>query len=134
MNYVYGRNRLALKSIFKDKDITLEMSKFKGSFEPSLYIPRSISIIDRMIDSGSFNKFNVHNFAMNMVIACNITYRNLLTFGHYRLDLIDPYKVKDDINTVLFSHVYAIYGNGTNDHNLIEIKELCDKWNRNFLH
>ena len=134
MNYVYGRNRLALKSIFKGKDITLEMSKFKGSFEPSLYIPRSISIIDRMIDSGIFNKFNVHNFAMNMVIACNITYRNLLTFGHYRLDLIDPYKVKDDINTVLFSHVYAIYGNGTRDPNLIEIKELCDKWNRNFLH
>lgn len=134
MNYVYGRNRLALKSIFKDKDITEEMSKFKGSFEPSLYIPRSESIIDRMIDSGRFNKFNVHNFAMNMVIACNITYRNLLTFGHYRLDLIDPYKVKDDINTVLFRHVYVIYGNGTRDPNLIEIKELCDRWNNNFLH
>lgn len=134
MNYVYGRNRLALKSIFKDKDITSEMSKFKGSFEPSLYIPRSISIVDRMIDSGRFNRFNVHNFAMNMVIACNITYRNLLTFGHYRLDLIDPYKVKEDINTVLFSHVYAIYGNGAIDPNLIEIKELCDRWNRNFLH
>ena len=69
-----------------------------------------------------------------MVIACNITYRNLLTFGHYRLNLIDPYKVKEDINTVLFSHVYAIYGNGTREHNLIEVKELCDKWNSNFLH
>ncbi len=134
MNYVYGRNRLAIKSIFKDKDITEEMSKFKGSFEPSLYIPRSVSIVDRMIYSGRFNKFNVHNFAMNMVIACNITYRNLLTFGHYKLDLIDPYKVKDDINTVLFSHVYAIYGNGTRDPNLIDIKELCDRWNNNFLH
>lgn len=134
MNYVYGRNRLALKSIFKDKDITLEMSKFKGSFEPSLYIPRSESIVDKMIASHRFNRFNVHTFAMNMVIACNITYRNLLTFGHYKLDLIDPYKVKEDINTVLFSHIYAIYGNGTRDPNLTEVKELCDKWNSNFLH
>lgn len=132
MNYVYGRNRLAIKSIFKDKEINIEMLKFKGSFEPSLYIPRNISIIDKMIDSGNFNVRTVNNFAMNMVIACHITYHNLLTFGHYRLNSIDPMKVKEDINIVLFRHVYAIYGNGTNNPEIIKVKELCDRWNDKF--
>ena len=133
MNYVYGSNRLAIKSIFKDKDVDKELLKFKGSFEPHLYIPKKWSITDNMEEDKKFNVINVHNYAMNMIIACNITYRNLLTFGHYKLDLIDPYKVKDDINTVLFSHVYAKYGNGTSNPELIKIKELCDKWNKNFL-
>lgn len=132
MNYVYGRNRLAVKSIFKDKEIDIEMLKFKGSFEPSLYIPSNISIIDKMIDSGNFNVRNVNNFAMNMVMACHITYHNLLTFGHYRLNSIDPIKVKEDINIVLFRHVYAIYGNGTSNPEIIKVKELCDRWNSKF--
>lgn len=134
MNYVYGSNRLAIKSIFKDKDIDKELLKFKGSFEPHLYIPKKWSISDNMEEDKKFNAINVHNFAMNMVIACNITYRNLLIFGHYRLDFIDPYKVKDDINIALFNHIYAKYGNGTSDPNLIKIKEICDKWNKNFLY
>lgn len=134
MNYVYGSNRLAIKSIFKDKDIDKELLKFKGSFEPHLYIPKKWSISDNMEEDKKFNAINVHNFAMNMVIACNITYRNLLIFGHYRLDFINPYKVKDDINTALFNHIYAKYGNGTSDPNLIKIKEICDKWNKNFLY
>lgn len=134
MNYVYGRNRLAIKSIFKDKDISKEMPKFKGSFEPSLYMPSTISVVDNMIKSGNFNTKSVNNFAMNMVIACNITYHNLLIFGHYKLSMIDPMKVKEDINIVLFRHVYAIYGNGTTDPEIIKVKELCDKWNRNFFH
>ena len=133
MHYIYGSNRLAIKSIFKDKDIEQEMLKFKGSFEPHLYIPKNISDIEDNIHSGKLNITVIRNTAINMIIACNITYHNLLIFGHYKLEMIDPMKVKDDINMTLFKPIYSIYGNGTNNLELVKLKEFCDKFNMNFL-
>lgn len=133
MHYVYGRIRLAVKSILKDRFTEAEMLKFKGCFEPYLYIPKNNRILESLIDHKRIDFKHIDTFIKKLIISCIIVNWNLHHYGHFAVERIDAMKILDDINVILFNKVDYYYGNGSNDPQLVHLKSYCDLWRRNFL-
>jgi hypothetical protein len=133
MHYVYGRIRLAVKSVLKEQFTEEEMLKFKGCFEPYLYIPKNNRILESLIDHEKINFKYIDMFIKKLIISCIIVNWNLRHYGHYCLEPIDAMKILEDINVILFNKVDSYYGNGSNDSQLVHLKSYCDLWRQKFL-
>ena len=133
MHYVYGRIRLAVKSVLKEQFTEEEMLKFKGCFEPYLYIPKNNRILESLIDHEKINFKHIDMFIKKLIISCIIVNWNLHYYGHYCLEPIDAMKILEDINVILFNKVDHYYGNGSNDPQLVHLKSYCDLWRQKFL-
>ena len=133
MNYVYGRIRLAVKSIMKDKFTESEMTKFVGCYEPDLWLPRGSCIVKQFLGHKITKTEYISRLIENIVISCIITHYNLVKFGGYRINRIDINKVLEDIQTIVFDDIERIYGNGTDDKSIQSIYNVCMRWKKNFL-
>jgi len=133
MHYVYGRIRLAVKSVLKEQFTEEEMLKFKGCFEPYLYIPKNNRILESLINHEKINFKHIDTFIKKLIISCIIVNWNLRHYGHYCLEPIDAIKILEDINVILFNKVDSYYGNGSNDPQLVHLKSYCDLWRQKFL-
>lgn len=133
MNYVYGRNRLAVKSILKENFSDIEMNKFVGAFEPYIWIPRNNEIAEKFI---RVEKLDIRKFDFlveNLIMSCIIVYWNMFVYGGYRLPRIDQAKVLEDLEAILFAKIDSAYGNGCADDTIRKLKERCDKIRRGFV-
>jgi hypothetical protein len=133
MHYVYGRIRLAVKSILKDKFDESEMEKFTGCYEPYLWLPKNVRLIDSFISHKEVKPYYINRLIENIVISCIITHYNLVKFGGYVINRIDIKNVQEDIQTIIFDDIESIYGNGTDDKSIKTIYNVCMKWKKNFL-
>jgi len=133
MHYVYGRIRLAVKSVLKEQFTEEEMLKFKGCFEPYFYIPKNNRILESLINHEKINFKHIDMFIKKLIISCIIVNWNLRHYGHYCLEPIDAIKILEDINVILFNKVDSYYGNGSNDPQLVHLKSYCDLWRQKFL-
>lgn len=133
MNYVYGRIRLAVKSILKDKFTESEMTKFVGCYEPDLWLPRGSCIVKQFLGHKETNTQYISRLIENIIISCIITHYNLVKLGGYNVNRIDINKVLEDIQAIIFDDIESIYGNGTDDKSIKTIYNVCMKWKKNFL-
>jgi hypothetical protein len=132
MNYIYGSNKLAVKSILKDEYADEEMDKFVGAYEPHIWLPKNRAIMDAYLSHQNIDLKYIDLFIDRIVISCLITHYNLINFGGYKLDRIDIKKVLEDLETMLFSHITCIYGNGTSDSDIIKTYRHCNNIKKNF--
>ena len=90
MNYIYGSNKLAVKSILKDEYADEEIS---CGAEPHIWLPKNRAIMDAYLSHQNIDLKYIDLFIDRIVISCLITHYNLINFGGYKLDRIDIKKV-----------------------------------------
>lgn len=132
MHYIYGRIRLAVKSILKDKFTETEMNKFIGCYEPYLWIPHNSCMIETLVQHDKVNTYYINRLIERLILSCIITHYNLIKFGGYSVDRIDINKVREDIQVLIFDDIERIYGNGTSDTEIKKSYETCMTWKNNF--
>lgn len=132
MHYVYGRIRLAVKSILKDRFDESEMEKFTGCYEPYLWLPKNVKLINSFISHDEVKPYYINRLIENIIISCIITHYNLVKFGGYVVNRINIKNVLEDVQELVFDDVERMYGKGTNDRSILTAYNVCMKWKNNF--
>ena len=133
MNYVYGRNRLAVKSILKDNFTDIEMNKFIGAFEPRIWIPKNNEIGESFIRRENLDIKKFDFFLENLIMSCIIVYWNMAAYGNYHVEKINQAKLLEDLNTIIFRKIDLAHGTECHDHYIVELKKRCDKIRKHFI-
>jgi hypothetical protein len=132
MNYVYGRIRLAVKSVMKEQFKESEMNKFIGCYEPYLWLPKNANLLQPFMSSNSINTYFIGRFIDNIVISCLITHYNLIIYGRYNLNRVDINRVLEDLETMIFKDVKYLYESYPGDTEISKLYDYCNSYRRGF--
>lgn len=137
MNYIYGNNRMAVMSYWHNKAVEYnleeEMQKFRGSFVPNLFFIKDYNYAAVFTRHKFFDPRNADMFVKKMIIACHITWRNLINFGGYlEIKPINMYKVYDDLNNILFKPAHELLNRSPDNTVYIELNAYISIWEHKF--
>lgn len=137
MNYIYGNNRMAVMSYWRNKaveyDIDKEMDKFKGAFVPNLFFIKDYNYAVMFTRYKYFDSRKVDMFIKKLIMACHITWRNLVNFGGYlEIKEINMYKVYEDLNTLLFKPAHELWNKSPNNILYSELNTYISVWECKF--
>lgn len=137
MNYIYGNNRMAVMSYWHNKaveyNIDKEMDKFKGAFVPNLFFIKDYNYAVMFTRYKYFDSRKVDMFIKKLIMACHITWRNLLNFGGYlEIKEINMHKVYEDLNTLLFKPVHELFNKSPNNILYSELNTYISIWECKF--
>ena len=137
MNYIYGNNRMAVMSYWRNKkkeyDIDKEMQKFKGAFVPNLFFVKDYNYAAAFTRHKKFDCRNVDLFIKKMIIACHITWRNLINFGGYfEVKEINMHKVYKDLDNLLFRPAHELLDRSPDNDIYLDLCSYISTWETKF--
>lgn len=137
MNYIYGNNRMAVMSYWCNKaveyDIDKEMDKFKGAFVPNIFFIKDYNYAAVFTKYKYFDSHKVDMFIKKIIMACHITWRNLVNFGGYlEIKEINMHKVYEDLNTLLFKPAHELWNRSPDNILYSELITYISIWEHKF--